>query len=134
MHIQAMTNKHGGFYKLMGPFLANRAVEKELGYPVYDDDDKTWFVAIEEQKVVGFCYRQEIKEDKYQIGSCYVSEAYRERGAFNQLLNLALSTIAGTVSLTTNNSKVAATLIKKGFIEKATRGSYTTYERRCGYE
>lgn len=134
MHIQVMTNKDDGFYELMGPFLANRAVVKDLGYPIYDDNDKTWFIAIEGKSVVGFCYRQETKAGKYQIGSCYVLESHRGRGVFNQLLGAAVSSVAGTVSLTTNHPAVKTALVKRGFDGKTTRGSYTTYERRYGDE
>jgi GNAT superfamily N-acetyltransferase len=134
VHIQVMTNKDDGFYELMGPFLANRLVVKELGFPIYDDDDKTWFIATEGENVVGFCYRQKTKVGKYQIGSCYVTDSNRGQGLFGRLLEAATDSVAGIVSLTTNKAVMAIVLKKNGFSAKVTRGSYTTYERRYGDE
>lgn len=44
-----LTNQHWAFYRLMGPYLSRRAIVNELGSPVWDDDNKVWFVAIDDQ-------------------------------------------------------------------------------------
>lgn len=49
------TNADADFYVLLGPFLANREVHKALGGVPWDDDDKTWIIALDDDKrVVGF--------------------------------------------------------------------------------
>ena len=129
MNIRALSNRDKDFYMLMGPFLANRKVETEIGYPIYDDDNKVWFLAFEGDEVIGFCYLQETRNGKYQIGSCYVTEQSRGQGVFQGLLNEALSRARGIVELTTNKEHVANTLVPLGFSATSTRGSYTVYRK-----
>ncbi len=54
MKIVKLTNRNKSFYPTMGPFLANRHIEKDIGYKLYDDAGKIWFVAKKGQKVIGF--------------------------------------------------------------------------------
>lgn len=44
--VRVITNTDPGFYPLLGPFLARREVVKTVGGPLWDDDTKTWFVAL----------------------------------------------------------------------------------------
>lgn len=41
-----LTNADKRFYPLVGPFLARRAVHKAVGGEIWDDDGKTWIVAL----------------------------------------------------------------------------------------
>lgn len=52
--ITPLTNTDTDFYTLMGPFLANRDVVKQVGDKIWDDEGKTWYIAREAGKVVGF--------------------------------------------------------------------------------
>ena len=54
MKIKVMTNKEADFYPTMGPFLSRREIVASVGGPVWDEDDKTWFVAFQDQDIVGF--------------------------------------------------------------------------------
>lgn len=48
-------NQDRRFYQLMGPFLANRAVVRQVGGPIWDDDGKNWTVAFDSAgEVAGF--------------------------------------------------------------------------------
>ncbi|MFB7896046.1 hypothetical protein ACFC1B_06925 [Streptomyces xiamenensis] len=56
MKIREITNEKPDFYQLLGPYLANRAVHKWIGDAIWDDDGKTWLVALHpDGKVAGFC-------------------------------------------------------------------------------
>lgn len=125
------TNKDKDFYTLMGPFLARREIEKEIGYKIYDDDEKVWLIAKEGKEVQGFCYLLEKPKGKYQIGSCYVVAEYRCKGIFKDLLNEALKGLKGTVIMTTKNKYLREVLLDNGFIPAKERGSYTEYVKEC---
>lgn len=129
MEIRVITNRNPGFYTLMGPFLARRNIENEIGYRIYDDDDKEWFVALQDDRVVGFCYRQRRSEGRYLIGSCYVVEAYRNQGVFRSLFDAATEGIKGTVSMTTRSDVVRDFLLAQGFTAAQTKGSFTEYKK-----
>jgi len=56
MELIELTNTDRRFYTVLGPFLADRAVIKAVGGPVWDDDTKTWLVLRDKKKgVLGFC-------------------------------------------------------------------------------
>lgn len=52
--IRRLTNQDAGFYPLLGPFLARRSVVEAVGGPVWDDDGKQWFVAMDRRDLAGF--------------------------------------------------------------------------------
>ncbi|MGV9267454.1 hypothetical protein ACWDRR_22635 [Kitasatospora sp. NPDC003701] len=41
-----LTNENPNFYRLVGPFLANRAVHESLGGVPWDEPGKTWIIAL----------------------------------------------------------------------------------------
>ena len=127
--IVCINNKDNRFYPLMGPFLARREVEKEIGYKIYDDDDKEWFVVLEGGSVIGFCYRLEKPKGTFQVGSCYTVEGHRRKGVFKKLLAQATKGISGYVHMTTRSALLRETLLKNGFSETGQRGSFTKYGR-----
>lgn len=129
MEIVQLTNQDARFYLLLGPFLARREVEKEIGYRIYDDDGKVWFVALEGGTVIGLCYRWEKMPGTFQIGSCYTVPEHRGKGVFQALLGAAMQGISGRVQLTTNNPQVMAILEKHGFSVQSQRGSFIQYGR-----
>ncbi len=129
MKIFQMDNKDKGFYTTMGPFLARREIEKEIGYKIYDDDGKVWFTVIDGKKTIGFCYRFEKSKGNYQVGSCYVVEEERNNGIFKQLLNEATKDIHGTVTLTTKNKYLTAMLINEGFNVEKAKGSFVEFRK-----
>lgn len=49
-----MTNKDNDFYQYMGRFFGSRAVERQVNDRIYDDDNKVWYMFIEEEKVKAF--------------------------------------------------------------------------------
>lgn len=129
MEIVSMTNADPKFYARLGPFLARREVEKEIGYKIYDDDDKVWFIALEGERVLGFCYLARKTEAHYQIGSCYVVEAARREGIFRQLFTEATRNIKGAVSLTTRNQALIGMLEREGFSRLGMKGSFVRFAK-----
>ncbi len=127
MKILRRTNKDADFYQLLGPFLANRTVEREIGYKIYDDPEKVWLIARELNNVQGFCYLLEKKKGSYQVGSCYVVEEYRQLGIFKTLLDKATNGLSGKIQLTTKNPVLAKVLVDRGFTPGKNRGSFTEY-------
>ncbi len=130
MDIKSITNKDDTFYPLMGPYLANREVVKELGYPIYDDDDKVWFIAFKDDTLAGFCYLQPKGKNKYTVGSSYVVKSFRREGVFRGLITRILVEIKGSkVELISNKEEVGKVLLSLGFVGAGKRGSYIIYRR-----
>lgn len=131
------TNKDKDFYQLLGPFLAKREVEHEIGYKIYDDDDKIWLIEIENKSVLGFCYIFKKSKSHYQIGSCYVPEKYRRKGVFKRLFTHATHHVENlkeqaTVTLTTKNDILKEILLREGFKISKTKGGFTEYAKEFG--
>jgi hypothetical protein len=54
--ITELTNDDPDFYPVLGPYLARRAVHKQVGDTIWDDDGKTWLIArTRNGTVAGFC-------------------------------------------------------------------------------
>ena len=132
MKILRMTNQDKAFYSIMGPFLARREIEKEIGYPIYDDDGKVWFIALKGKEVIGFCYIAEKKKQHYQLGSYYVIKGNRHKGVFRILFNNAIDGVNGTIALTTKNDYVKEFLAEEGFTVTQARGGFTEYSKEYG--
>ena len=67
-----ITNKDEKFYEYMGKFFGSRLVEKITKDRIYDDNDKEWYVYLEDDKVMAFVSISEnivkniyTKKDKY---------------------------------------------------------------------
>lgn len=129
MKIIRKTNQEKGFYSILGPFLARREVEREIGYKIYDDDGKEWLIATENESILGFCYLWKKSKEHYQVGSCYVVEQHRQKGVFRKLLVTATKDIEGTVTLTTKNNVMKQILLKEGFDAKKERGGFVEYAK-----
>lgn len=49
-----MTNKDENFYKYMGRIFGSRLIEKQTNDRIYDDNNKEWYIYLEEDKVLAF--------------------------------------------------------------------------------
>ena len=47
-----MNNKEEKFYQYMGRIFGSRTIERQINDRIYDDDNKEWYVYIEEEKVM----------------------------------------------------------------------------------
>jgi ribosomal protein S18 acetylase RimI-like enzyme len=97
MKIQRITNEHADFYVLMGPFLAKRAIAKEIGDGVladgviWDDDGKQWFIAMQEDEVAGFATMLPKSKGRYLLCEAYVLPSYRDQGLYTRLIEERLN-------------------------------------------
>ena len=77
--ILKMTNKDENFYEYMGRFFGSRLVEKQTNDRIYDDDNKQWYLYVEEEKVKAFVSvsRNTIK-NIYAIKEEYLEEIFHQ--------------------------------------------------------
>jgi len=80
-----MTRDDESFYSIMGPFLSNREIVKELGAPVWDDPGKIWLIAIARGNPVGFA-AIEPRKDNAVFVSAWVSPDFRGQGIYDRLV------------------------------------------------
>lgn len=69
----ALTNTDPEFYPTLGPYLANRAVNKQLGDTPHDDPGKTWIVAHHNTGIAGFIVYYATKDGTVHTESCFTA-------------------------------------------------------------
>lgn len=52
--IVKMNNKSEKFYEYMGKIFGSRIIQNQTNDRIYDDDNKIWYLNIEDEKVVAF--------------------------------------------------------------------------------
>jgi ribosomal protein S18 acetylase RimI-like enzyme len=121
-------NRDSAFYQLMGKFLGNRKIIKILGEPLFDDDNKEWFLALSEQKeVIGFA-SVTIKNDKVYFADSWTVEEYRKQGIFNALLVARIKSYPGKRLQTICNNNSFKYFQLNGFqLQKQTKNYYFMY-------
>lgn len=123
LRIRALTNQDRDFYRLLGPFLARRAVVREIGGPVWDDDDKTWFVARSADLVVGFCAARPTGTRTAYL-SAYVLPDRRRRGVYRALWRARREAFPGPAQATCTAASLPL-FLAHGWTVAGTRGAYT---------
>lgn len=69
-----MTNKDENFYSYMGKIFGSRLIEKQTNDRIYDDDNKQWYLFLDEEKVKAF-----VSVSKNSIKNIYTTkEEYLE--------------------------------------------------------
>jgi GNAT superfamily N-acetyltransferase len=125
-----MTNTAPDFYKLMGPFLSRRDIVAELGFALWDDDNKVWFIAFDGERVVGFAALR-IEGQSGTLCSAYVLPDYRRRGIYGRLITERIQYAGqqgmGTLKATATESSARA-LQEAGFVLLRPVGRYVRME------
>lgn len=49
-----MTNKSKNFYEYMGKIFGSRIIQNQTNDRIYDDDNKIWYVALEDDRAMAF--------------------------------------------------------------------------------
>ena len=49
-----VTNKEEKFYQYMGKFFGSRLVQKQTNDRIYDDNNKEWYIYLQDEKVMAF--------------------------------------------------------------------------------
>jgi len=120
--IVEMTNRHPRFYELVGPLLSRREVAQDLGAPVWDDDDKTWFAAVAGDVVIGM-----VAVRRKEVCSFYVAPAVRGEAVGYALLRAALRVLPASRATATDASRPL--FERFGFESHGRRGRYHTMRR-----
>lgn len=121
--IRRITNRDPDFYPLIGPFLARRTVVKELGGHVWDDDDKTWWVALRDRAVVGFAAaRDDGRRVTFQ--SAYVLPGNRRQGVYRELFLARMREYSGRPVRAVCTASSLPTFLGHGFTPIRDRGRY----------
>lgn len=126
------------FYGKIGHYFASRAVRKELGgYPMNNEPDWPWLIAIEKQRfeVVGFVCIEPF-DDYFMIHDCYVNEDYRGKGIFKTMIN-KVSHYAKTENKylrTCAFEKVKPIFEKVGFIATKQNGQWHLMKKEDQHE
>lgn len=64
-----MTNKDENFYQYLGKFFGSRIVEKQINDRIYDDENKEWYICIENNIVIAF-----VSISKNKIKNIYTTQ------------------------------------------------------------
>lgn len=121
------------FYGKLGRFLASRQVRKEIGgYPINNEDDWPWLVAIETRtfSVIGFMSMEPAKHN-LMIHDYYVVEPYRNQRVFDTLLEKAIhyADFEKTSLYASVREPLQAIFEKRGFSVVCSRGQWLTMGR-----
>jgi GNAT superfamily N-acetyltransferase len=122
--IRELTNTSPEFYPLIGPFLARRDIVAELGGHLWDDDDKTWFVAIQgDREVIGFCAARSAPGGKTTFQSAYVLPPHRRHGVYRRLWKARRKRFPGPAQATCTASALGM-FTAQGWTVTGERGRY----------
>lgn len=122
------TNQDRDFYALLGPFLANREVHKALGGVPWDDDGKTWVIALDDQEqVIGFAAVAR-RGKKATVESLYTT--VRDARLVSRLVKAALKEAGNDVEVrAVVRHEVADTYRKAGFDTVKETANFVTLSR-----
>lgn len=110
------------FYSLMGWFFGSRQVAKEVGINIYDDADKRWFVAFEDDKVIGFASLR-----GRLVSDCYVVPSKRISGIFRGILTMLEISTAGPLAANCTKASLKS-FENAGFVAKRQTKNFTYME------
>lgn len=74
-----MNNKEDKFYFYMGKMFGSRIVQKQINDRIYDDNEKEWYLNIEDEKVVAFVsISKDTIKNVYTIKEDYLLEILKK--------------------------------------------------------
>lgn len=122
------------FWNMMGPMFASREVQKSLGDHMYDEESIIWIIKHEDENVIAFCCLKETSKT-IMYKHDWVNPEMRGNGSYKQVFRLreseAKARFAGkTAQIITRNKEQFEMLIKNGFEENGTRGSFTVFKKQ----
>jgi len=112
----------------MGKFLSKRDIVKELGNNIWDDDNKTWIIAIKGDMVLGFCAFIP-KKHKIEFCSDYVLPEYRNNKIYDKLFSIRLNLNKNKRCIAHASPKSLNTFIRYKFSKKYKKGKYIIVEK-----
>jgi GNAT superfamily N-acetyltransferase len=120
------------FYCLMGRFFGSRAIARELGMPLYDDEHRIWFLCLNASGQPVACCSLEHKPESLaaQFKSAWVAPEERGQGLYDWLFasRLRLAEQLGVHKITSvTTEKSQHTHERYGFRHVGMRGKYRIY-------
>lgn len=74
-----MNNKSEHFYEYMGKIFGSRIIEKQTNDRIYDDNDKQWYLFLENERVMAFVSISENKiKNLYTVKEKYLEQLLKE--------------------------------------------------------
>lgn len=81
-----MTNKDRDFYQYMGKFFGSRLIQKQTNDRIYDDDEKVWYVYLENNRVMAFVsVNKNIIKNIYATKEKYLEEILKKVKRENEI-------------------------------------------------
>jgi hypothetical protein len=122
-----LTSQDPRFYPLMGPFLASRDVVAYLGGHMWDDEAKTWTVAISSEGIRGFIAAMASK-GVIKAQSCYVVAG--EEDLTRDLIRAVVTAHAPSPLTAVVRADHAAPWLAEGFVPVQDKGRFIHLARR----
>ncbi|HLK77694.1 MAG TPA: hypothetical protein VKU77_29110 [Streptosporangiaceae bacterium] len=130
MKLLTLTNKDPRFYPLLGPFLASRDVVTYLGGHMWDDDAKTWTVAVGAGGVGGFIATVPGR-GAVRAQSCYAVPG-SEGDVIPALIGAVIAAHAPSPLIAVVRADHAGPWLEAGFEVVADKGRFTHLARKGG--
>lgn len=129
MIVSKVKSKNKQFYAVVGPYLANRNVAKEIGYHIYDDENTEWFIALSGGELAAFANCR-VSGNSVNICSCYTIEQFRLKGAMRSIVQYIKSEYQGKLLRVSANANSKPLFASEGFKVVRKNGSFTVMEHK----
>ena len=74
-----ITNKEDNFYQYMGKFFGSRLIQKQTNDRIYDDDNKEWYIYLEDERAVAFVsISKNVIKNVYTTKGIYLEELLKK--------------------------------------------------------
>lgn len=85
--IVKMNNKMEKFYEYMGKIFGSRVIQNQTSDRIYDDDNKIWYIYLENERVVAFVsVSNNVIKNVYTVKDKYLKELLEEVKKENKLM------------------------------------------------
>lgn len=123
INVYKTQDKH--FYSFMGKYFASREIAKELDNQIYNEENTTWFVHMDNEEEVRGFVSMERKKDHVYLDNFYVLKEHRGTDVGTDLLNYVLEDFKNeTIKLITRNEIALKMFTSKGFETYRKNGRY----------
>lgn len=126
--IERLDRSRPDFYCLLGPWLGNRAIARDLGSPLWDEPGKEWLVAMRDDQVIGVCAWLPGPRQT-RLLSAYVLSEHRRQGVYTALFAERLRLVGNGCLVSTVTSASLGTFLRNGFEVAGRRGKYAHVRR-----
>ena len=74
-----INNKNTKFYQYMGKFFGSRLIQKQTNDRIYDDDNKEWYIYLEDKRAVAFVsISKNVIKNVYTTKGIYLEELLKK--------------------------------------------------------